>query len=107
MHRDGHPANPNTIANLLKLHSKTAQISRSQGGGDEAIRRAEEFLIDAAAGGYMGHGKIPVGEKSVRELVKLCCLGKSMSCLCLVYVYVYVYVLSMSFLCLCLVYVYV
>jgi len=74
--RDGVAASQGTIAALLKLYTKQAQILQAQ-DPEEAkavLKQANKFLIKMAKGGHAGHGKVPVGSEAVRELVKMACI---------------------------------
>jgi len=74
--RDGVPASPGTVATLLKLYTKQAQILQAQ-DPEEAkavLKQANNFLTKMARGGYAGHAKVSVGSEAVRELVKMACV---------------------------------
>ena len=91
MYRDGLPLTQNIVATLLKLYTKKGQIQKGrmnkttkfykighykvvQADLTETFRQANNFLWDTSVAGFMGHKKVPIGQESIREMVKLCCV---------------------------------
>ena len=72
--RDGVAASQGTVAALLKLYTKQAQITVAQNPENlpAVMKDAQKFLTNMAkTGGYIGHAKVPVSNDAIRELVKM------------------------------------
>ncbi len=75
MLRDGHHANSNVVALLLKLYTKNCQIAKVHGSSNIPLNEAKLFLEKFAVSGYMNHPKVKITEKTIKELIKCCCVS--------------------------------
>lgn len=75
MLRDGHHANSDVVALLLKLYTKNCQIAKVHGSSNIPFNEAKLFLEKFASSGYMNHPKVKITEKTIKELIKCCCVS--------------------------------
>lgn len=75
MNRDGLQANSVTIALLLRLFVKSAQIGHVQKSSPRnAVNAMQSMIRDAVAGHLMGHGKVVPTDEMLQELIKVHCV---------------------------------